>query len=135
MLEASITIRVPFFDVDPMSVVWHGNYIKYFELARCELLEQINYNYLQMAESNYTWPIIELKTKYVGSARLNDEIIVSAKLLEYENRLKIEYLITDKKTGKRLTKGYTIQVAVDMTTGEMCFVSPDILFEKLGVNR
>jgi acyl-CoA thioester hydrolase len=54
-----------------------------------------------------------------------------ATLAEYENRLKIEYEISDVETGERVTKGYTIQVAVDNATRELCFVSPPILFEKV----
>ena len=49
------------------------------------------------------------------------------------NRLKIEYLITDAATGLRLTKASTTQVAVEMANRQMCFESPPVLFEKLGV--
>ena len=56
-------------------------------------------------------------------------------VVEWENRLKIDYLITDAATGKRLNRGSTTQVAVDIATGEMCFASPDVLFDKLGVPR
>ena len=50
-----------------------------------------------------------------------------------ENRLRIDYDIFDAETGKRATTGYTIQVAVDEKSRELCFVSPDILFERMGV--
>ncbi len=133
MIEAEITIKVPFHDIDLMSVVWHGHYVKYFEIARCALLDKINYNYRQMAESNYAWPVIELKLKYIKPAAFGNIIKVHAKLAEYENRLKINYLVTDSASGQTLSKGHTIQVAVDMQNEEMCFVSPDILFKKLGV--
>jgi acyl-CoA thioester hydrolase len=46
------------------------------------------------------------------------------------NRLKIDYLITDKPTGARLAKGYSIQVAVNMAK-DMCFI-PAVLLEKIG---
>ena len=52
---------------------------------------------------------------------------------EWENRLLIAYLITDEASGERLTRGNTVQVAVDMKNGEMCFVSPPVLFERLGL--
>jgi acyl-CoA thioester hydrolase len=57
-----------------------------------------------------------------------------ATIVEWENRLKVDYLITDADSGKRLTRATTTQVAVELASGEMCFVSPPILFEKLGVN-
>ena len=49
--------------------------------------------------------------------------------------LKINYLITDIKTGSRLTKGYSIQVAVDISSGELLLASPSILYEKLGLKK
>ena len=54
-----------------------------------------------------------------------------AELLEYENRLKIGYLIRNRATGERLTKAHSVQVAVDAKTMELQFVSPRILLEKL----
>jgi acyl-CoA thioester hydrolase len=67
--------------------------------------------------------------------RFGQRILVKASLREWENRLLIEYLITDELTGQRLTKGNTVQVAVDMKSGEMCFVSPPVLFDRLGIAR
>ncbi len=132
-LETSIDIKVPFHDVDAMEVVWHGNYSKYLEIARCALLDKIGYNYNQMKESNYAWPIIDMHLRYIQPARFGQLIRIKVKLVEYEYRLKLKYLITDAESGQRLTKGHTIQVAVDMKSQEMCYVSPDILLEKLGV--
>lgn len=133
MVEAEFTLKVPFHDVDSMRVVWHGNYAKYFAAARCALLDQIDYNYNQMAESGYAWPVIDMRIKYVKPAIFNQEIVVRAQLLEYENRLKIGYLIRDVETGTKLTKGFTVQVAVDMSNQEMRLYSPQILLDKLGI--
>ena len=41
MIAADVTIRVQFYDLDPMQVVWHGNYARFLEQARCALLERI----------------------------------------------------------------------------------------------
>ncbi len=131
--QTSIDLQIPFHDVDMMEVVWHGHYVKYFEIARCTLLEKIDYNYPQMRESGYAWPVIDLNIRYVRPAIFGQIITVSAEIIEWENRLKINYLITDKHSGLRLTKGYSIQVAVDMLNKSMCFESPEILFEKLGM--
>ncbi|RJF97212.1 acyl-CoA thioesterase [Noviherbaspirillum saxi] len=129
-----IELQVQFYDLDPMQIVWHGNYVKYLEMARCALLEKIGYNYVQMKESGYLWPIIDMHLRYVRSAVFGQRIKLRASIIEWENRLKIDYLITDGATGKRLTRATTTQVAVDLATGEMCFVSPPVLFEKLGVS-
>jgi acyl-CoA thioester hydrolase len=128
-----IESKVQFFDLDPMAIVWHGNYVKYFETARCALLDSIGYNYMQMKESGYMWPVVDLHVRYVKPAEFGQRLKVHAAIVEWENQLKIDYLITDAGTGHRLTRASTTQVAVDITTREMCFVSPSILFEKLGV--
>jgi acyl-CoA thioester hydrolase len=126
-------IEVQFFDLDPMQIVWHGNYVKYLEVARCALLDSVGYNYMQMKESGYMWPVIDLNLRYVASASFGQRIKVHAAIVEWENRLKIDYLITEAVSGKRLTRASTTQVAVDLANGEMLFVSPPVLFEKLGV--
>jgi acyl-CoA thioester hydrolase len=131
--SAETELQVQFFDLDPMEIVWHGNYVKYLEIARCALLDSIDYNYVQMKESGYAWPVIDLHVRYAAPASFGQRIKLRATLVEWENRLKIEYVITDAVTGRRLTRGSTTQVAVDIATGEMCFVSPPVLFEKLGV--
>lgn len=131
--SAELIIEVPFYDLDPMQVVWHGNYVKYFEKVRCELLKKYNYDYVEMKESGYMWPIVDMRLKYVHSAIFGQKLLCKASITEYENRLKIDYAIHCQETGKRLTKGYTIQVAVDIETKEMQFQSPAILLQKLGV--
>ena len=132
MIKYAVDILIPFHDVDMMEVVWHGHYTKYFELARCALLEKIDYNYPQMRNSGYAWPVIDLRIRYAKPAVFGQIITVHADIVEWENRLKINYLITDKLTGSRLTKGHSIQVAIDSQTKEMCFESPRVLLEKLG---
>jgi acyl-CoA thioester hydrolase len=69
--------------------------------------------------------------KFTRPTVFGQRIRVVATLQEYENRLKISYEITDAESGVRVTKGYTTQVAVDNATEELCFVSPDVLIEKI----
>lgn len=133
MHEAEVEIIIPFHDVDMMAISWHGHYVKYFEIARCALFDKIDYNYVQMSDSGYSWPVIDLRIRYPGPTTFNQKVIVKAVIREWENRLKIDYELRDSQTAKRLTKGYTVQVAVDMSNQEMCFESPPILYRKLGL--
>lgn len=130
-LRAEVAVEVPFHDVDVMEVVWHGHYLKYFELARAALLRQIDFDYPRMREAGYAWPVVDCRVKYVRSARYGDHLTVCAELKEYENRLVIDYEIRQVGTGLRLTKGQTIQVAVDMKNGELQFLSPPCLLSRL----
>lgn len=131
MIAAEVTITVPFYDLDPMQVVWHGNYPRYLEEARCALLDRIGYNYPQMAESGYMWPIVDMRLKYVRPARFGQQIRIAATLVEYENRLRIDYRISDVASGAVLTKAQTTQVAVDATTLELCLESPAALLDRV----
>ncbi|MEI7614126.1 MAG: thioesterase family protein [Betaproteobacteria bacterium] len=130
-LTASIDVEVPFHDVDAMHVAWHGHYVKYFELARCVLLRKFDYDYPQMQASGYMWPIVECSLKYVRPALYSQKLRVEATLLEYENRIKIGYLIRDAESGEKMTKGHTLQVAVKASTRELQFVSPAIVLANL----
>ncbi len=53
-------MEVGFFDVDSYRVVWHGNYPKYFEIARCKLLDKIGFTYADMEETGYFYPVVDL---------------------------------------------------------------------------
>ena len=130
--SAEVTLTPAFHDIDPMEVVWHGHYVKYFELARCALLQSFDYDDPQMRASGYAWPIVDLRAKYVRSARYGQSLVVRAMLVEWENRLKIDYQVRDAVTGEVLTRATSIQVAVDLASGEMCFASPKALLERLG---
>src|SRR5258706_6374676 len=131
--SAEIEVQIQFFDLDPMEVVWHGRYVQYLETARCALLEQIDYNYPQMTASGYAWPVIDLHPRYAAPAVFMQRIKVRAAIAEWQNRLQIDYLISDADSGRRLTRASTVQVAVDIASGEMCFASPPILLQKLGI--
>ena len=128
---ATVDVEVPFHDIDAMNVAWHGHYVKYLELARCALLQRFDYDYPQMQESGYLWPIVECHLKYVRPARYGQKLRIEASLLEYENRIKIGYLIRDIGSGEKMTKAYTVQVAVDAGTHELQFVSPPLVLAKI----
>ncbi|MDF0533327.1 acyl-CoA thioesterase [Shewanella yunxiaonensis] len=131
VVTAEVELEIPFFDVDSMGITWHGNYLRYFEVARCKLLDKIDYGYRQMLSSGYGWPIVDVQLKYVKSSTFEQKIRVVAGLVEWENRLKIQYQIFDAGSGERLTKGYTIQAAVNMQTKELCFETPAVFRQRL----
>jgi acyl-CoA thioester hydrolase len=132
-LKAEAEVEIPFHDVDMANIAWHGHYAKYLEIARCRLLDMFDYNYTQMGESGYFWPIVDMRIKYVRPSRFGQKIRVTAMLEEWEHRLKIRYVLYDVESGARLTKAYTSQVAVRVADGEMLLASPPVLADKLGI--
>lgn len=124
-------MTIPFHDVDMMQIVWHGHYVRYLEIARCALLDKINYNYLEMRESGFAWPVIDLRLRYAGPMVFTQTIAIEARLVEWEHRLKIDYTIRDASTRKRLTRAWSVQVAVGVEDLEMRLASPPVLIERL----
>ncbi len=120
-VQADVELTVPFHDVDIL------------EIARCAMLDTINYGYMAMRHTGFFWPIIDLQLRFIRPARFGQRIRVHAELVEYEYRMKIKYGVFDLETGEALARGHTIQVAVNASTGEMCYSSPDILLLKLGI--
>ena len=123
-LVAETLVEVPFHDIDAMGLVWHGHYVKYLELARTELLRQAGLDFGQMGELGVLWPVATCQMKFIRPLRYGQRARVRAELMDYANRLRIRYLITNAETGERLTRGETVQLAVKAETGELLFETP-----------
>ena len=72
-----------------------------------------------------------MRIKYIRPIRFNQQVRVVAQLVEFENRIRIDYRLHDAADGETLTKAQTTQVAVALDTQEMSFESPAILIEKV----
>ncbi len=131
MLESRTAMQIPFQDVDMFRIVWHGNYPRYLEVARCQLLDIIGYNYKAMEASGFFFPVVDMKLRYVRPIEFEQQIIVVSRLKEWQNWLKIQYDIIDASTGVRLTKAVTRQVAVSLSSRTMLDESPQILIDKV----
>lgn len=130
-LSVDTPITVPFFDVDSMNIVWHGHYCKYLEVARCNLLDKLGYNYTDMKNSGFMFPIVDMQIKYIQPLVFEQQVIVKASLVEWEYRLKIHYVIRAALSGAVLSKAHTVQAAVDANTNMLRIGCPDQLIEKV----
>ena len=102
-------LEIPFFDVDAMHIVWHGN----------------GYDYNEMARQGYGWPIVKMDFKYIRPAQFGQRIRVDMDIVEIESCLRIDYTLRDAATGEKLTRASTTQAAVAIATGEMQFQTPE----------
>ncbi|MBQ9539011.1 MAG: acyl-CoA thioesterase [Treponema sp.] len=130
-LTEEIVFPVEFYDVDSMMIVWHGNYVKYMEKARCALLDKIGFGYLDMAKSGFSFPIVDVRVKYVKSLRFGDRVRAVASLTEYEACIKIKFEFYNAGSGELTTKAESTQMAVSEQTGESCFITPATFREKV----
>lgn len=129
-LTAIETFQVPFHDIDPAGVAWHGRYFKYFEAARCTLLNAVDYSYRAMTDSGYQWPVVDATVRYLRPLLLEQTYTVTACLREWEMRLVVDYKIEDAD-GVLYTKARTVQVPVDAVTKVLTMGSPQVLIDNV----
>lgn len=127
LAEFETIIEVPFYDLDPMNVVWHGNYVKYTEIARCALLEKIGYSYDEMRIDGIMYPVAKMEMKFIKSAVFGQKLCVKTIVEELEPGLNIKYIIKDAGTGETLFKAKTMQICVEFSTGKSIYEAPEKL--------
>lgn len=130
IFKTETEIQIPFYDNDPMGIVWHGNYVKYLEVARCDMLDKIGYNYLDMKNDNVMYPIAKLDMKYIKPTTFNQKIRVECAIEEIEPSLIIKYTIFDEENNK-IFKAKSMQICVDFTTKESIYTAPEKFKERL----
>jgi acyl-CoA thioester hydrolase len=131
IVTASAEATPQFYDLDPLNIVWHGHYPRFLELGRVAVMNRIGYNYQEMVESGFAWPFIDLRMRYARPMRLNKPVRITAGIVEWENTLRISYLIEDVEAGERVMRASSSQVALRIGTQDMLWVTPPILREKL----
>lgn len=130
-ISSETVIEVQFYDLDPMNVVWHGNYIKFLEKARCDLLTKIGYTYTDMMNDGVTYPIAKMDLKYIKSAYFEQKLKIITTLLEYEPSLNIKYEIFDYNNGEKIFEAKSMQICYDVKSGTSVYEPPERFLEKL----
>ena len=129
--KSDTIIKVEFYDLDPMDVVWHGNYVKYLEVARCDMLSKLGYTYVDMRNDGYAYPVATMEMKYIKPCTFGQELKVVSIVEEIEPALVIKYVIFDNKTGEKMFKAKTMQIAVDIKTRQTVYEAPINLKKKI----
>jgi len=114
LVEHKTLVRVIYADTDAMGVVYHTNYIKWFEVGRCELLRSIGYPYALMEESGILLPVAECSCKYRLPAVYDDLLEVTARISEVKSAtVTLEYEIRRQETQELLVTGWTKHAVTD----------------------
>jgi acyl-CoA thioester hydrolase len=123
-------IRVIYADTDAMGIVYHTNYIKWFEIGRTELLRSVGIVYAEMEAQGYNLPLTEVYCNYLFPAKY-DQIIVVETELEYLKRasMKFIYTIWNEDREKALVEGYTIHACTN-NLGKIVRI-PSFILEKV----
>ncbi len=118
MKEHQIKVRVRYSETDQMSVVYHGNYIPYFELGRVEWLRNKGISYKSLEESGIALPIVSMTINYKKPARYDDLLTVTTKF-KSQSSVKIEFdCEIHNENRELLTTAHFLLVFVDMNLGK-----------------
>ena len=131
--SCEILRKVSFYDLDPMQIVWHGNYLHYFENARAALFAQLGVDLYEFyVRTQYMLPIIKTSTKHIYPLRYGDEFICKATLVGGKTKIVVDFEIRLKSGGKLCTRGRTEQIAVKAPEMEIMFTLPDEILRAMG---
>lgn len=118
--EHETQLRVRYAETDQMGVVWHGNYLQYFEMGRTEALRACGWSYRGLEQAGIMLPLVEAHLKYSKPARYDDLLTVKTFVREPATaRLRFEYEVRNE-AGELLVTGHTVLGFVDAATRRPC---------------
>jgi len=108
-------LRVRYAETDQAGVVYHSNYLIWFEVGRVELCRDYGFNYREMeGEDDAFLPVVEAGVKYHSPARYDDEIIVRTRVVQARTRtIKFAYEVLRASDGRLLAEGETHHVVMN----------------------
>jgi len=130
ILRSSLDITVRFSETDPMGVVWHGNYLKFFEDAREKLAEDFGMSHYEVYDNGFFTPIVKTELNYKSSIYFGEKARVNV-VLEKHDAAKIifRYEVINLANGQLATTGMTMQVFMDVKDRSLELVKPEFYEE------
>ncbi len=131
-----VELEVPFHDLDPLFVAWHGWYYKYFEVARTALFRAHRIDAIDMLPLHLGFYVVETRARHVRPLRYGERFRASAWFTEHESRVGVAYELTRALDGARIARGKTTLVTtLRGTPGQgddaMLFETPAVLVERI----
>ncbi len=115
MLTGEAQVRVRYAETDQMGVVYHANYLVWFEVGRVELMRQMGFDYKQMEiVDDCHIAVVEATARWRSPARYDDEIVIRTSIKALRSYiLKFAYEVIRRSDGKLLCEGETTHVVCD----------------------
>ena len=123
----SVELEVPLHDCDPLGIVWHGNYYKYFEIARTRLLRDLGLDRGSMIGPRYRFVVVESRCRHAWPLRYGQNFRVDAWLGDTRHRLRILFEVTNLEESRRAARGHTVLATTDLDGRMLLETPPDIL--------
>jgi len=114
-ISGETKLRVRYAETDKMGVVYHSNFVIWFEVGRVELLRQLGFQYKEMeTEDNCHIPVVDLRVRYKAPAQYDDEIVVRTELKRVRSSLlHFSYEVFREADRTLLATGETMHIIVD----------------------
>jgi acyl-CoA thioester hydrolase len=108
-------LRVRYAETDKMGVVYHSNFVIWFEVGRVELLRQLGFQYSEMeSEDNCHIPVVDLRVRYKSPAQYDDEIVVRTEIKNVRSSLlHFSYEVFREADRALLATGETMHIIVN----------------------
>ncbi len=119
-------MNVRFNEADPLGIVWHGHYLRYFEDGREDFGKAYGLSYLDFYSHGIAVPVVSAECQYKKPLRYGDQMIIETTCVNLVSaKLQFEYKIFDAANNALVAYGSTIQVFVDAKTFELQLTNPD----------
>lgn len=107
-------IEIRFSEVDSMNIVWHGNYVKFFEDGREAFGKHYGIGYLDIYAAGYTAPVVELQCAYIQPLKYGDTAIIETRFINLPSaKVRFEYDIFRESDNTLVATGFSMQVFLD----------------------
>jgi acyl-CoA thioester hydrolase len=116
-LDDEIEFSVRYSETDQMSFVYHGNYVKYFEMGRIAWLRKLGFSYKKMEEDGILMPVIDIKINFKKPALFDDKLKLVTKLVRTPSYM-IEFEFEIIKKENIISSGYTKLVFLNSVTNK-----------------
>ena len=98
-MEYTYEHKVQYYETDQMGIVHHSNYIRWFEEARTEAMDNIGFGYAKMEEAGVMSPVLSVECEYKTMTRFGETAIINLEVKKYNGiRMEIEYTVRDRET-------------------------------------
>jgi acyl-CoA thioester hydrolase len=130
VLTDQTEVYVRFNEADPLGIVWHGHYVRYFEDGREAFGKRYGISYLDFYHKGIAVPVVSVQCDFKKALRYGDSVIVETTYINTAAaKLNFEYKIVDSVTKALVAKGSSVQVFVDAKTFELRLTLPEFFEE------
>ncbi len=107
-------LRTLYADTDRSQVVYHSNYLRFFEFGRASLMRDAAYSYREIEESGFVYPIISTAVDYFRPLRYDEQMSIHTRPAQMERvKLRFDYVITHTRSGDIVCSGFTKHCAIN----------------------